>query len=565
MLGNQAVKTLLAAALCAGALWPCATPAIPEGPAYPSAEWLQREAQNYAKVAEAPAEQLNPAFLQRTLTQGLTNTLALVQRDTLDPSWLLASSTPLDQILAAIQNPAALSATLIQVTQQVQQNPASIASISLDSPFTPPCETYSLICAGDPFRWAEANGPDGDGFYGKVATATDLVFYDTDCARLTARVWQPLGVPAGKTLPGVVILNGSIEAPQPLYWWAAQLLARNGYVVLTFDPRGQGRSDQQSPGGGQGTNLNPAVFWDGLVDAIDFFRSSPAHPYPHNLACAGTYPTAVAPYNPAWAMVDPARLGIAGHSLGATGVSVVQGYGAAGADPWPGKLDASNPVKAAVAWDALGAGSSMGSPQEVPRVPALGMSSEYGLTPVPFTSPPDPELKKAVAYDAWVKAGVPVFQITIQGSTHYDFSLAQPLPATSWCPDPASGACEGGYGNAMAQHYTLAWFDRWLKQPGEPGYADADARLLDDAGAQGAAKMSFYTRSARDYPARDGSIQHCEDIRAGCSVSGGPAEGGAGGSGGGSGGSGGAVAPLTLLLLGAAALRRRRHVSSHPA
>src|SRR5581483_7990655 len=147
MLGNQAVKTLLAAALCAGALWPCATPAIPEGPAYPSAEWLQREAQNYAKVAEAPAEQLNPAFLQRTLTQGLTNTLALVQRDTLDPSWLLASSTPLDQILAAIQNPAALSATLMQVTQQVQQNPASIASISLDSPFTPPCETYSLICA----------------------------------------------------------------------------------------------------------------------------------------------------------------------------------------------------------------------------------------------------------------------------------------------------------------------------------------------------------------------------------------------------------------------------------
>jgi hypothetical protein len=77
--------------------------------------------------------------------------------------------------------------------------------------------------------------------------------------------------------------------------------------------------------------------------------------------------------------------------------------------------------------------------------------------------------------------------------------------------------------------------------------------------------MSFYTRSARDYPARDGSIQHCEDIRAGCSVSGGPAEGGGGGSGGSGGGSGGAVAPLTLLLLGAAALRRRRHVSSHPA
>ena len=32
-------------------------------------------------------------------------------------------------------------------------------------------------------------------------------------------------------------------------WWFSQALVRAGYVVLTFDPRGQGRSDQQTPTG----------------------------------------------------------------------------------------------------------------------------------------------------------------------------------------------------------------------------------------------------------------------------------------------------------------------------
>ena len=94
------------------------------------------------------------------------------------------------------------------------------------------------------------------------------------------------------------------------------------------------------------------------IDAIDFFRSSSVQPYPHNIACAGTYPTEVTAFNPHTARIDPTRLGIAGHSLGAAGVSVVQGYGANGADPWPGLIDASNPVDVAVAWDSLSAPGS---------------------------------------------------------------------------------------------------------------------------------------------------------------------------------------------------------------
>jgi hypothetical protein len=495
---------------------------------YPSAQWTQCEAQNYAMVLQAPLEQVgDPAFVLRWIEQSTANAADYLARDAADPSWLLASSSPLTELIAALGDPASIAAAIQKTVAGIEQNPASAVSVSLDTPLTPLCASWSLQCAGDPFRY-----PATDPFYATVGEVTPVVFYDSGCARLSGRVWRPLAVPPDARLPGVVIDNGSIEAPEPLYWWAAQLLVRNGYVVLTFDPRGQGRSDFQTPSGAQGSNENVSVFWTGLVDAIDFFRSTPEHPYPNNLACAGTYPTVVAPYNPYYASVDPERLGIAGHSAGAEGVSIVQGYGAPGADPWPGKLDRDNPVKVAVAWDGLvapsgqGLGGAAGNlplpagalgavPKFGIRVPAMDEDSEYGLAPVAFLQPPDPEAHKA-AYAAWKAAEIPVFAFTVRGSTHYEWSLIPSFPATSWCPGVQNGQCLGGFGNAMAQHYTLAWFDRWLKKPGEPGYADADARLLDNDGAQGRTKMSWHFYSAYHFPTRDGRLAHCENVRAGC-------------------------------------------------
>lgn len=250
------------------------------------------------------------------------------------------------------------------------------------------------------------------------------------------------------------------------------------------------------------------------MNMIDFFRSTPMRPYPHNETCAGTYPTTVEQYNPYFDRIDPARLGIAGHSLGATGVSVVQGYGAEGADPWPGLLDTENPVKVAVAWDCLGASDgSGGNPAEVPRVPAMGQCSEYGIGGAPFNAPPDPEDKKT-AFTAWQAAGIPVYEQTIQGSTHFEWSLIPTFPATSWCASTSHGVCEGGWGNPFAQFYSVAWIDRWLKNPGEKGYADADARLLDDH--DWCDHYSFYFRSARDFPDRQGAVHHSDDVRADC-------------------------------------------------
>jgi hypothetical protein len=460
-----------AALSCATAAW-----AIPEGPEHPSAEWTLRETQNYARTLEAPAEQaLNPVFLLRLQLQSFANIAEWNQRALADPSWLLLPP--------------------------------------LDTPLTPLCATWAEQCTGDPFRYPGVDGPDGAAFYDNEAEVIPVVFYDRDCARLSGRVWAPRD---GRTnLPAVIIENGSIQAPETLYWWAAQALVRNGYVVMSFDPRGQGRSDQQTPTGEQGSNLNSAVFWEGLVDAIDFFRSSSVQPYPHNLACAGTYPTAVTAFNPHIGRVDPDRLGLAGHSLGATGVSVVQSYGAPGAEPWPGLLDRDNPVDVIVAWDSLSrprAGGD-GTPAIVPRVPAMGQTSEYGIAGLTFLSPPDPENHKT-AYAGWHEAGVPAFQITIQGSTHFEWSTIPTFPTTSWCADTGDGRCAGGWGRPLAEHYTLAWFDRWLKRPGEPGHDDADARLLADT--DWVDRYSFYSRSARSFDSRGGSKHRCEDIRAGC-------------------------------------------------
>jgi hypothetical protein len=444
--------------------------AIPEGPDPNTPEWTARETTNYARTTEAPTEQLsNPDFETVWNAQALANQNEWTARSLDDPSWL--------------------------------------SPLSGNSPVTPLSATWGSVAAGDPTRYPVAAGPNGQSFYDDEAEVVPVVFYDEGCARLSGRVWAPRGwQPGDPRLPGVVIENGSIQATEPLYWWYAQALVRDGYVVMTFDPRGQGRSDMQTPTGEQGSNINSEVFFSGMVNVIDFFRSTEATPYPHNVTCAGTYPTTVAAFNPFADRVDPDRLGIAGHSLGASGVSAVQGY--------PGSRFAfpdgsgGNPVDAVVAWDSLGL-----SDDGPPRVPAMGQSSEYGIGGVAFTTPPDPESDKT-AYAAYKAAGIPVFQLTIQGSTHFEWSMIPTFPATSWCPDMSSGACEGGWGRPMAEHYSVAWMDRWLKRVGEPGYGDADARLLADA--DWCARYSFYLRSARWFPDRAGALHTTEDLRADC-------------------------------------------------
>src|SRR4051794_656970 len=156
--------------------------------------------------------------------------------------------------------------------------------------------------------------------------ATRISFTSSDGAKLYGHLWTPpksVPKPAGG-YPGVVITDGSVQAFEQLYFWAAQGLAQYGYQVMTYDVQGQGDSDllpadcsspSSCPGVPYQQNYN---FYQGAEDSLSWFDSAK---------------------NPGFRSLDSGRLAIAGHSLGASAVS------------WVGQCD--NRVKAVVAWDDL--------------------------------------------------------------------------------------------------------------------------------------------------------------------------------------------------------------------
>ena len=373
------------------------------------------------------------------------------------------------------------------------------------------CWSYGEGCAGDArlYDW-EAKG------YGLVKP---VVFTARNGATLSGRVWWTRSGPAKR--PGVVIVNGSVQAPETLYWFAAQVLAKAGYIVLTFDPQGQGRSDTrgEAPDGDEGfpAQSDGRPFFDGAQDALDFFFSTPSSPYVPAPSClTGTSHAAKqarraaaglnAAYNPLWASLDRDRVGLAGHSYGAAGVSYV------------GQRDPR--VKTVVAWDALSqpvADRIKGCIDAGQRArakitkPALNLTADYFIPPTPNRGDPDFEAKAAVS-KAYSAAGVDTGSIAIRGGTHYEFS---------WIPDPAFGATLRGAD--LTTWYTTAWFDAYLK-----GDASAFRRLRTDRWrhdeAEGAVDpdhdanmMSRYYRSRLDIGRRRAGDRFvCEDLRAGC-------------------------------------------------
>jgi dienelactone hydrolase len=371
------------------------------------------------------------------------------------------------------------------------------------------CPSHEDGCAGDVRYWHWGEKP---GFVRRP-----VLFTARNGSTLSGHVWYTLAGPAKR--PGIVITNGSIQAPEELYGFAAADLAKAGYVVLTWDPQGQGRSDTF----GQGVDRQDGFpsqsgepFYDGTEDALDFFFSTPASRYVPRQSCssgtshddkqrARVASGRNAAYNPAWTMLDTSRVGIAGHSLGAGAVSYV------------GQLDPR--VKAIVAYENLGtpkttytcAGGSSPRPATVPITrPALGFSNDYSLVVQPYTTDPDP-LSKGTASQEYSTAGVDSGELIIRGGTHYEYSFI---------PNPTFPATLRGMD--LAAWYTTAWFDKYVK--GDPG---ADRRLLSDRwrrDARGAAVdlkgdgnlFSFYYRSRLDVARSAGGRAVCENIRSGC-------------------------------------------------
>ncbi len=268
--------------------------------------------------------------------------------------------------------------------------------------------------------------------------------------------------------PGVVITTGSVQGSEGMYHWLAEDLAERGYVVLLYDVQGQGTSETLPHENDQVNALpfcNPfaapqdgeafgcpgvpsqqeANFVKGTEDALDFLLSTPDRPYRNRNG--GDAP--VTPFNPLHARMDAERIGIVGHSLGAAAVSVVQGT--------------DERVDAVVALDKLGMGADV-----KPRVPALGIQSEYGFNVFPYwmahgssiapqpgppDQAPDPRRELRTGYDAWKQAGVDVMTIVPRASTHLEYTdIAYALPASR-------------HGQALSSVYAQAWFERYLKAP----------------------------------------------------------------------------------------------------
>jgi dienelactone hydrolase len=290
--------------------------------------------------------------------------------------------------------------------------------------------------ASDPFRTIARWEAAGRG------TVTRVEFPAQNGSTLRGYVFEPpASVPKPASgYPGVVITDGSVQGYQQLYFWAAEDLAANGYVAMTYDVQGQGDSDlagDDCPGDCSGVpyqqNYN---FYQGAEDSLSFFLSDA---------------------NPARGAVDGSRVGLAGHSLGAGAVSQV------------GQCDAR--VKAIVAWDNLSAPSGCGGATIAPenqsgstaRVPALGMSNDYGFWTQPTDTAPNAEAKVG-GFKTLAAAGVDTAEVVLRGATHLEYTyIPLVLPASR-------------LGERMASYYTVAWFDRYLK-----GDASGYTRLVATA------------------------------------------------------------------------------------
>jgi dienelactone hydrolase len=443
------------------------------------------------------------------LACGLLALLPAAAQAAFDPAYEAQNYSKINERQAEYSTPG-YQTLLAQKGLEQEQEAASILATDPERNFTGNlCWQHGNGCAGDVrlYDWQQ-NG------HGIV---TPVLFTARNGATLSGHVWATRSGPSKR--PGIVITNGSVQAPEQLYWFAATTLAKRGYVVLTFDPQGQGRSDTYGEGADQNEGVPSQAgrpFFDGTEDALDFFLSSTKKPYEPRKSCtSGTSHQAKqdrrvkagldAAYNPLWKLVDSSRIGLAGHSFGASGVSFV------------GQKDPR--VKAIVAWDNLSAPSAGPAPcpadpesRTVPPItkPALGMSADYFLTPTPYTSEPDPQGKSAGA-NAYTKAGVDTGELIIRGGTHYEFS---------YIPNQAFGATLRGMD--LVAWYTGAWFDKYVK-----GDATADRRLLTgrwrDDSSEAAVdpnhdgnQFSVYYRSRLDIGLSGGRRVDCEDLRAGC-------------------------------------------------
>lgn len=293
----------------------------------------------------------------------------------------------------------------------------------------------------------------------------EVEFLNREGSKLVGNVWPCSARTVGGTqaaCPGVVITTGSIQVTQHMYGWLARSLQDHGYTVMTFDVRGQGESEtttHDSPVPVVANAQDQANFVNGTVDALRFLLSTTTQPYvpvgwnAERRAAAEALVNAddLEWSNPVPDALDPTRLALVGHSLGASAVSIVQQCSSAYLDrlvePLPaGCAGERFPILAIAAFDSLSAGVQ-------PVVPAFDHRADgYFVNAVPTPTAPNPDDRTgaASAYGRWRSTGIDACSLTVRGGTHAEWTeIPYIVSATR-------------YGVPQARHYVQAWFDRYV-------------------------------------------------------------------------------------------------------
>jgi hypothetical protein len=453
--------------LPAGTVVDCEAPA--GNPAFGTAAWELRDLENqYCATGRLQDELSNPAF-------GLT-------------LWTQTPAVYSSELLAQLGRPGHLE--------------GGVTTLVPGATVADPFRTLA--------RWTGAG----------LGRVTPVSFPSLDGAVLRGFVFEPPASdpPPASGYPGVVITDGSIQAYQQLYFWAAEGLAQSGYEVMTYDVQGQGESDllpadclgqliaqHMCTGVPYQQNYN---FYQGAEDSLNFFLSRA---------------------NPDGPTLNHDDIALAGHSLGAAAVSEV------------GQCD--NRVTTIVAWDDLAAVTNCAGvtlpaadrSTTLLHASALALTNDYFLNPEPMTSVPDPHAKDP-GYRQLVAAGLNSMEVAIRGTTHLTYTyIPLVLPA-------------GSLSERVAFYYTLAWLNytmRWsptaFKELTATTFDDSADLLSIGAGTYSAAQaladptnvaagnvpytiagltvpdlMSLYYESEYSLRSPFGGEATCVDMRAGC-------------------------------------------------
>jgi hypothetical protein len=163
--------------------------------------------------------------------------------------------------------------------------------------------------------------------------------------------------------------------------------------------------------------------------------------------------------NPARHVLDSSRVGIAGHSLGASAVS------------WVGQCDTR--VKTLVAWDDLVPIHIKKCAQNVTipkryratelHTPALATTNDYEFNVQAQTAPPNPHggnntggLAGDSGYAQLAKAGVDSELVSFRNGTHLTYTYIDLVFSSNELSE------------RFAFYYTLAWLDRYLRDGTDP-------------------------------------------------------------------------------------------------